>query len=439
MGFLQICSGVILLQLSKSAKDVPDAALFKGDLDQVRTVAEQEEPESEPKADAIRGAAAIIRRLSNSRQKAEAAEAKRVHEEKLKDQMEPIGENEQVEWDGLRRRKTTISGPGQNLQTRKTLHPPLGMAHFPDDEGEDAWPGPNDTDVHGGFPGGLMNSIRRRAQTTLFRGQSKTPGTVSEPGTSPTNRVAMMEIPPPGYMGDNNPARTRLAAISGGAPEGSHVFGLPQGLHRAGEDEATDSSQLSQVDQYGKPISWAETVEHENARPKGSLAPNPPPHTTKRQYSFQNVFNRHKNDASIDSSHSARPSSRIGLGSRQGSKDHNRSSINKSATEEERLGLVKGDSAAMLPLPDYTSDEEDWQLEGRQIDGKSSSAPRLIPEEKEIEVFETQRQRRDHGARDSTLEDSAPSAKQGTGGDETQLQREPKEWEGRASRGGAFI
>ncbi|EOD43372.1 hypothetical protein GTA08_BOTSDO12767 [Neofusicoccum parvum] len=45
MGFLVICSGVVLLQLSKSAKDVPDAAVFKGDLDQVRTVAEQEEPD----------------------------------------------------------------------------------------------------------------------------------------------------------------------------------------------------------------------------------------------------------------------------------------------------------------------------------------------------------------------------------------------------------
>jgi len=50
MGFFQICAGVVLLQLSKSAKNVPDAEVFRGDLDQVRTVAEQEEPEYEPKA-----------------------------------------------------------------------------------------------------------------------------------------------------------------------------------------------------------------------------------------------------------------------------------------------------------------------------------------------------------------------------------------------------
>jgi hypothetical protein len=95
LGFLQICAGVVLLQLSKSAKDVPDAAVFKGDLDQVRTVAEQEEPESEPKADAIRGTAAIIRRFSQARQKNEMAEAKRVYEDRMKDQIDPIGEDEQ--------------------------------------------------------------------------------------------------------------------------------------------------------------------------------------------------------------------------------------------------------------------------------------------------------------------------------------------------------
>ncbi len=72
MGFLEICGGVVLLQLSKSAKDVPDAAVFKGDLDQVREVATQEDPEYEPKADSIRGAASIIRRISTTRRDMEA-------------------------------------------------------------------------------------------------------------------------------------------------------------------------------------------------------------------------------------------------------------------------------------------------------------------------------------------------------------------------------
>ncbi|KAJ3474968.1 hypothetical protein NLG97_g9627 [Lecanicillium saksenae] len=74
MGFLVICSGVVLLQLSKSAKDVPDTAVFRGDLDQIQTIAEQEQPESEPKADAIRGTAAIVRRISQARSRMEERE-----------------------------------------------------------------------------------------------------------------------------------------------------------------------------------------------------------------------------------------------------------------------------------------------------------------------------------------------------------------------------
>src|SRR6478609_7527593 len=85
LGFLTICSGVVLLQLSKSAKDVPDAAVFSGDLDQIQTIAEQEQPESEPKADAIRGAAAIVRRLSSARMKMEYDELRRLNEEKRRE------------------------------------------------------------------------------------------------------------------------------------------------------------------------------------------------------------------------------------------------------------------------------------------------------------------------------------------------------------------
>ena len=65
VGFLITCSGVVLLQLAKPSKDVPGAAVFKGDLDQVRTVAEVEQPEYEPRADTIRGGAGIIRARSS--------------------------------------------------------------------------------------------------------------------------------------------------------------------------------------------------------------------------------------------------------------------------------------------------------------------------------------------------------------------------------------
>ncbi|KAL5091250.1 magnesium transporter NIPA domain-containing protein [Trichoderma afarasin] len=146
LGFLTICSGVVLLQLSKSAKDVPDTAVFNGDLDQIHTIAEQAQPETEPKADAIRGAAAIIRRISNARLRMEAEELKRLHEEKAAEAMAPISEDGQpmYEWDGLRRRRTIAS----SMRTRSTRlstpipvspapptpHPPLGMSHFPTEE-----------------------------------------------------------------------------------------------------------------------------------------------------------------------------------------------------------------------------------------------------------------------------------------------------------------
>ena len=112
LGFLTICSGVVLLQLSKSAKDVPDAAVFKGDLDQIHTIAEQEQPETEPKADAIRGAAALVRRFSTMRQKMEEEEFRRLQEEKRLEAMHPVPEDGSVpeyEWDGLRRRRTMSS------------------------------------------------------------------------------------------------------------------------------------------------------------------------------------------------------------------------------------------------------------------------------------------------------------------------------------------
>lgn len=123
MGFFVICAGVVLLQLSKSAKDVPDTAVFAGDLDQLRTIAEQEQPESEPKADAIRGAAAIVRRFSTARQKWEIDEIKRLHAEKQQD-LEPVAEGEHIEWDGLRRRRTTY-GTNPSLRSVGTQQPQL--------------------------------------------------------------------------------------------------------------------------------------------------------------------------------------------------------------------------------------------------------------------------------------------------------------------------
>lgn len=428
------------MQLSKSAKDVPDAAVFSGDLDQVRTVAEQEEPESEPKADAIRGAAAIIRRLSNSRQKVEAAEAKRIHEEKLKDQMEPIVENEQIEWDGLRRRKTTLSG-GHGIERRKTLHPPLGMAQFPDDDDESHWPHPSDTDVHGGFHGGLMQSIRRRAHSTFSRGGASNPATRSNDELSPPTI-----IPLPAYKGGHQSPAT--PPPSSHAAETGHVFGLPQTLHQNAGGRPTDSKYLTPYDPNATSSIPPQDSELGDSIQGSTLRPTPPTGTAKRQFSFQNVFHRNRADTS-ESSVSQRPASRLGLGSRQGSSHRKSSSIAKAATEEERLGLVKGDSISdrHLPLPEYTSDDECWHMTPRQPSNKSVPS---IMDEKELEASAGNNnnnasatpppQPPRHGDRDYVNTPGSGSQQRGDDGRNTP--RNLKEWEGNGGGGGgggAFI
>ncbi len=427
LGFLQICAGVVLLQLSKSAKDVPDAAVFKGDLDQVRTVAEQEEPESEPKADAIRGAAAIVRRLSSPRQKMEAAEAKRVHEERIKDQMEPIRENEQVEWDGLRRRKTVLNTPAQGLQRQKTIHPPLGMTHFPTEDDLESRPSTTDVYGSGGFNGGFMNSVKKRAQSTLYPGQRKNLGAGTPDSRSPMHPVALTEIIVPSHKGDETPG-TAYPPHTDGAMETSHVYGLPPGLERQGDGSAETSQPAGQD---GRSIAWAGESGRNRAHSRSSLVPHPPPHTAKRQFSFQNVFNRQKHDNPPESSHTPRPTSCKGLHSRRESKEHAIPGV-KTATEEERLGLVQGDSTAMLQLPDYPSDEEDWQLERKQ---KAPVMESPISEEKDFEDFGPTRQSWEEGVDSPELlnvmrpHDREPGVQQ------------KKDWEGRGGGGGggAFV
>lgn len=258
---------MVLLQLSKSAKDVPDACVFNGDLDQIQTLAEQEQPESEPKADAIRGAAAIVRRISNSRMRMEAEELKRLHEERMQESMEPISEDghSQYEWDGIRRRRTLASRrvraatsppPMPHSPSIRSPHPPLGMSQFPSDGEIDD----NDTNT-------VYSSI-----TGTLRGRSRTNATIAFPAysndyetdkvRSPMHPVPLTEIAVPRQANDDE-----TGAYYGQTRE--HVFHRQNTEYRSG----------------GGP------VEHETQ----SLAPTPPPHSShsaRRQFSFNTVFRR---------------------------------------------------------------------------------------------------------------------------------------------------
>ncbi|KAF2631402.1 DUF803-domain-containing protein [Macroventuria anomochaeta] len=328
MGFLQICSGVVLLQLSKSAKDVPDAAVFKGDLDQVRTVAEQEEPEYEPRADAIRGGSAILRSLSTARSHRELQEAKRIKEE----HMQVIGEGEAVEFDGIRRRKTIIDPNRPPTRTgtvvTRTVHPPLGMTHFPGDDSDD-----DNSSFHPGF----FERLRSRGKSNASRASS--------------SGVGMTHLPP---------------IPTDGASD--HVDPL--------SDKDSYKNAMHQDTSYKTHIQFAELPPIHND--DTLYPPKPPQHIAKRQFSFQNVFHRNRGDSETSASGSRRPVSR---NSRKSSRDGSKAAP---GTEEERLGLVKGDSSHLMRIQSRGSDElnppgysDDWGMGGRRADSPGVSPSRL--------------------------------------------------------------
>jgi hypothetical protein len=323
MGFLTICSGVVLLQLSKSAKDVPDAAVFKGDLDQVRTVAEVEEPEYEPRADAIRGGSAILRSLSTARSHRELQEAKRIKEE----HMQVIGEGETVEFDGIRRRKTMLdpSRPPTRHGTvvTRTVHPPLGMTHFPGDDSDD-----DNASFHPGF----FERLRSRGKSNASRTSS--------------SGVGMTPLPPIPTDGASDHVDPIFDKDTSYKPHDAHI-------------------QFAEL----PPVHSDDTL----------YPPKPPPHQAKRQFSFNNVFHRNRGDSEASASGSKRPVSR---NSRKSSRDGTKAAP---GTEEERLGLVKGDSNHLMRIQSSESSDEmnppgytdDWGMGGRRADSPGASPARL--------------------------------------------------------------
>lgn len=360
MGFFVICAGVVLLQLSKSAKDVPDTAVFSGDLDQVRTIAEQEQPETEPKADAIRGTAAIIRRLSNMRPKMEMEEARRLHEEKQAD-LAPIGENEQFEWDGLRRRRTTygtnhsmrsrgestpfpmfdpdVPAPPRTPGTIRTpgtvrtpqQHPPLGMSHFPAETDSDEEERPL---TRG-------SSVFTRVKSIMVPNRDRSQGGGLSHAQSPMHPVPLTEIAIPGYTGDG----------AGDTP----YYGHDTEYKGAGGER-----HITIIDATSQRTGSRGSSLHPDA------APTPPPHSARRQFSFQNVFRKGQSQAHHGDSEV--PPSRSPMIRKGNARKHSGGASQvKGATEEERLGLVKGDTSTD-PLPPLDDEEDEWPSEEKRRD-----------------------------------------------------------------------
>ncbi|KAK7956510.1 uncharacterized protein PG986_005732 [Apiospora aurea] len=438
MGFLTICSGVVLLQLSKSAKDVPDTAVFKGDLDQIHTIAEQEQPETEPKADAIRGAAAIVRRFSVARQKMEEEELKRLHEEKERERLETVSEaGPEYEWDGLRRRRTTINSqmsrrtvspnPFTPHQQRepfpappRTPHLPLGMSYMPTAEEME-----EEERRRQGSPGllsSIAGTLRSRGRTFTLPGHPEfLDDSHSKNAQSPMRPVQLTDIaiPNPKLGGEDSSYGSRR----------EHVYGLPDGLRHqrteyggaAAAALARSAASIVSASSTGQRIHFAE----EDA---SSLAPpTPPPHrdssqSARRQFSFQNVFRRHQADGLQElahphqerppSHHHQKPPSRSGIGSRGYSNPQV-----KNATEEERAGLVKGDSNSIPSLPRYddsyeeedTDEDPDAYLDdkraerfGRGITSSSPPRPNNSDSDREIDYDAASRRKWDHSRTNSS-------------------------------------
>ncbi|EPE06500.1 non-imprinted in prader-willi angelman syndrome region protein 2 [Ophiostoma piceae UAMH 11346] len=376
-GFLTICSGVVLLQLSKSAKDVPDTAVFSGDLDQIQTIAEQEQSETEPKADAIRGTAAIVRRISAARQNWEIAELKRMHEEKMRERMEletvsehggNIEQHEpstpMYEWDGIRRRRTTVGSQRSRSQTVSSrpftpgappTHPPLGWSHMPTDEELAALDRPTTPGMLSSIAGTIRGRGRSRGTSVLLPSHNND---IDDPSSlhphthtklqSPMHPVQLTEISMPANASSN--ANTYY--------DNDARYGLPSNT----KTEYTGASGYASSD--------AASVLTE--------PPHPPPHLAKRQFSFQNVFKRHQQNATPEPEHvyreeeedeqfsvphahmishtnTGRPPSRPPVSASRG---YSTPQV-KGSTEEERLGLVKGDSRSLPALPVFDEEEEE--------------------------------------------------------------------------------
>ncbi|SPN99706.1 related to DUF803 domain membrane protein [Cephalotrichum gorgonifer] len=320
-GFLTICAGVVLLQLSKSAKDVPDTALFKGDLDQIQTIAEQREPETEPKADAIRGTAAIVRRISQARQRWEAEELKRLHEAKVMEQLEPVGEGSTRPGTHSPSRSSGLGAPFTEPQ--HTPHPPLGMSHFPTLEEMAAWERESDVLRTPNFFANIAGTIR---------GRSRGGSTLSTAGFPSENKLGSPMQPFP------------LTEI---AVPGQHP------------DEPS-SHQGSRGHRYG--LAPTQDTEYHGAEgrlavPGGSgdsLSASP-----RRQFSFQNIFRRHTPPPPIAGEEHPSPDRSL-RHSRPVTRHRGYSNQQaKSSTEEERIGLVKGDSRVITDFPRFEEAEEE--------------------------------------------------------------------------------
>jgi hypothetical protein len=200
------------------------------------------------------------------------------------------------------------------------------------------------------------------------------------------SRSGTLQSQPSRRMKGHSPVPLRDVDPEVAESDGVHTYGLPPGLQRPREDSDTEYKGAASTH-----IHFAGDLPDPRDRASSqtsSLAPpRPPPHATgapsgtRRQFSFQNVFHRKRSDAASD----GRPTSRGALSFISGHSASNTpnnsypGTSGDGATEEERLGLVHGDSANKLPrYTEVVSEEPEMQREDSdewQVTSGTSSSP----------------------------------------------------------------
>jgi len=227
---------------------------------------------------------------------------------------------------------------------------------------------------------GFLGSLRGRSKSVTEPGTQSSE--IPDDGRNPMHPVPLTEIVTP-----NQKSQAATMAYYGQNDGAEHVYGLPSGLRsqNTAYEGIRWSDQVS--DNTGD---LADRPASRNISSPHSFAPTPPPHSAKRQFSFQNVFKKHQDHDDSPSIKSPRRS----MGSRQLSHKHL-----AGATEEERLGLVKGDSHTLPKLPPYAEGDEDWVLEGK--DSLSSGSTSEKRGSDELEDYEEHRRKWNQNRGDS--------------------------------------
>lgn len=352
-----------------------------------------------------------------ARQEKEAAEAHRIFDQRAQDaQNHHLGVPNNFEWDGVRRRVSWSGGPDghpRRRNTTATAHLPLGLARIPDiEEGANEDSGISrrtsqldrtrrrSLSVDAGMaPGGVyrgfsnedlnpeeFQSIWQKTKS-LFVPKTRSQRSLKSSHSNDTHDADKADTFPLPTAGLQRPATSAEGRDSSalGAPSSSRAYLYQPSpnytIHRDWAYNASGSGQYRSdvspvygMDPHLKPAT--QDCSSSIISDKSGLGPESRKQPG-RQFSFQNIFSRaHRRNESAESAHSA---ARKVSGPRKISKSPSEecftmveSRTPSEKTEEEMLGLVKGDKSSTregsIPYRDTPSDSESDDEKAKDAD-----------------------------------------------------------------------